>query len=79
MTGKKRSGGRREGGKTLSFDDIRRTHSFITNYAVLHALVLPGRVPGYKRDDVNLLPSSHTKVLVYGAYKDSLQGTGMST
>ncbi|ELU18246.1 hypothetical protein CAPTEDRAFT_210717 [Capitella teleta] len=71
----KRRCGRREGGKTLSFDDIRRIHSFITNYAVLHALVLPGRVPGYKRDEVNLLPSSHTKVLVYGAYTDSLHGT----
>ncbi|ELT97007.1 hypothetical protein CAPTEDRAFT_199779 [Capitella teleta] len=28
-----------------------RPHAFIENYASTHALVLPGRVPGFKRDD----------------------------
>ncbi|ELU10608.1 hypothetical protein CAPTEDRAFT_191102 [Capitella teleta] len=57
----------------LTFEDIRATHAFIENYASTHALVLPGRVPGYKRNDVSLLPSSHTKVIVYGVYKKCME------
>ena len=48
---RKRSGGRVECDRTLSYDDILRVKTFIINYAEEHALVLPGRVPGYKRGD----------------------------
>jgi len=34
---------------------------FLQNYAEENALLLPGRIPGCKRDDINLLPSSRSK------------------
>ena len=46
---------------TLPFFDIERIVVFLTNYAEGHAILLPGRIPGHKRDDVQLLPSSTTK------------------
>ena len=46
---------------TLSYVEIRNVVRFLTTYAEIHALLLPGRIPGYKRDDIQLLPSSTTK------------------
>jgi hypothetical protein len=66
------SGGRRETKHVLSFKDAENTVNYIKNYAVDHALALPGRVPGYWRQDVLLLPSSHTKTFVYGRYKEAV-------
>lgn len=59
----------------MVLDDVKRVVQFVTNYADSNALVLPGRVPGFKKDDIKLLPSSHTKVRVYEAYKMSLATT----
>ena len=42
--------------------------SFIQNYAETHAILLPGRIPGYKRMDLQLLPSSTTKHAIYLEY-----------
>jgi len=64
----KRSGGRSNQKRAYGFDDIKRSVAFITNYAEDHALVLPGRVPGFNNHDVKLLPSCETKVKVYQAY-----------
>ena len=47
--------------RTLSFDDITRIVNFLQQYAEQHAILLPGRVPNHKRDDVKLLPSSTSK------------------
>ena len=41
---------------------------FITNYAEDHTILLPGRIPGYKRDDIILLPSSTTKKAIWEFY-----------
>jgi len=71
----KKSGGRSNVTCALHFDDIKRVIQFVTNYASDHALVLPGRVPGFRRDDVKLLPSSHTKKVVYVKYTESLKDT----
>ena len=57
----------------LVLDDVKRIVKFLTNYADTNALVLPGRVPGFKRTDIKLLPSSHTKTVVYAVYKTSLE------
>ena len=46
---------------TLPFIDIQRIAAFLANYAEENAILLPGRVPGYKCDDIQLLPSSITK------------------
>lgn len=45
---------------------------FLQNYAANHALTLPGWVPGFWKDDIVLLPSSHMKTSMYMRYKGSL-------
>ena len=54
--------------RTLSFVEITSLVKFIENYAEQHAILLPGRIPGYKRDDIKLLPSSTSKKVEY-SYK----------
>ena len=34
---------------------------FMENYTEANAILLPGRIPGYKRDDLKLLPCDLTK------------------
>ena len=46
---------------SLGFEALQNIIRFLTSYADLHAILLPGRIPGYKRDDLQLLPSSTTK------------------
>ena len=41
---------------------------YISNLAEGHGVLLPGKVPGYSRDDLKLLPSSCTKASVYKNY-----------
>ena len=36
----------------------------------------PGRIPGYKRDDIKLLPSHETKVNVWRQYKTAMDNAG---
>ena len=45
----------------LKLEEVKNLVTFISNYAEKHAILLPGRIPGYKRDDIQLLPSSTTK------------------
>ena len=47
---------RRKPRHALSLDCIKYIVSFILNYSEMHGLVLPGRVPGYSRSDIQLLP-----------------------
>ena len=47
---------------TISFPHTQRVVEFRHTYAEGNALLLPGRIPGYKRKDVQLLPSSTTNV-----------------
>ena len=39
--------------------------TFVMHYVETNAILLPGRIPGYKRDDIKLLPSSCTKRAVW--------------
>ena len=64
---KKKSGGRRK--TALSFAEITRVTRFIINFAEQHSIILPGRIPGFKRDDVKVLPSCETKASVWRYYK----------
>ena len=41
---------------------------FLLTYSEEHFLLLPGRIPGYKRSDIQLLPSSTTKRAVWRVY-----------
>lgn len=62
--------------RAYSFEDTKRTVTFISNYAEDHALVLPGRVRSYKRDDIKSMPSSETKIKAYTAYTTAMQDLG---
>ena len=53
---------------TTKLSDIKNLVRFILQYAEEHAILLPGRIPGYKRDDIQLLPSSTTKREVWEKY-----------
>ena len=57
----------------VSFVDTQRVVQFLTTHAEANAILLPGRIPGYKRTDVQLLPSSTTKRQVWLQYCSSLQ------
>ena len=65
-------------------EDVQQIISFVTQYAETNAILLPGRVPGYKRDDIQLLPSTTTKQAVWRLYQDtcvslSVRAAGYST
>lgn len=51
---------------TQTVNDVK---TFIHNYSEEFGLILPGRVPGFKRADVRLLPSSQSKASVWRQYK----------
>ena len=61
---------------TLARDDIDKLLTFLDNYSEENAILLPGRIPGYKRDDCKLLPSSTTKRMIWLKYKDSIVKCG---
>ena len=44
----------------LKLDEVKNLVT-LSNYAEENAILLPGRIPGYKRDDLQLLPSNTTK------------------
>lgn len=55
---------------TCSPETVERVIKFIRNVAEEQALILPGRVPGFKRIDVKLLPSNLTKHALWRRYAD---------
>lgn len=72
----KNVGGRKSNSACLCYEDIKNIVRFLTNYASLHAMILPGNDPGFKRDDIKLLPSSHTSVHIYKEYKLETEKSG---
>ena len=46
---------------SLTWDMVTNIVKFIHNFAEQNAILLPGRIPTYKRDDIKLLPSSDSK------------------
>ena len=54
----------------LVLEDVKGIITFVMHYVESNG-VLPGRVPGYKRDDIKLLPSNCTKQAVWMLYQDS--------
>ena len=64
--------------------DIEQILSFVTHYTDTNAILLPGWIPGYKRDDIQLLPSTTTKKAVWRMYQEtctslSVRPAGYST
>ena len=60
----------------LTVEDIENVVSFVYNYAEENAILLPGRIPGYKRNDLRLLPSSVSKAEVYRLFATSCEAVG---
>ena len=52
----------------LTFSDVQHVVAFISKFAETHAIFLPGRIPGYKRSDLQLLPTSTTRCSVWQEY-----------
>ena len=69
LTPRQRKKGPRTHKKFLTTEDIKGVLTFITNYAELHAISLPGRHPGHKDYSLKLLPSNVTKASVWRLYK----------
>ena len=66
---------RRLPSNALTFNDVKHVVSFIDNYAEDHAILLPGRIPGYKRSDLQLLPCSTTKRSVWKEYRSATESS----
>ena len=62
-----------------STETVERVVKFIKNVAEEQALLLPGRVPGFKRIDVKLLPSNLTKHSLWKKYSDICTSTGQAS
>ena len=71
-----RAGGRKNNTASLALVDTERVVHFIKQYAEDHDVSLPGRVPGFKRDDTRLLPSSCPKSQVCRLYEASANAAG---
>ena len=56
----------------FTIEDRKIIVTFIINYAEQHGVSLPGKIPGFKRDDIKVLPCSQTKKYVWRLYKESL-------
>ena len=50
---------------------------FIQNFAEDHAILLPGRIPGYNRFDLQLLPSNTSKLSIWESYTQSIEPLGV--
>ena len=59
-----------------STETVEQVIKFINNVAEEQALLLPGRVPGFKRIDVKLLPSNLTKRGLWRRYSDICTSVG---
>ena len=56
----------------LRHDDLSRVIAFIKNYAEVHAILLPGRIPGLKDyEKTKLLPCNTSKRQLYLEYAES--------
>ena len=64
---------------TTRLSDVKCIVRFVLQYAEDHAILLPGRIPGYKRDDLQLLPSSTTKRQVWKMYHQAASASADTT
>ncbi len=55
----------------LSLSSLEYCVKFLLNYADLNAVLLPGRIPGYSKMDIKLLPSSVSKHGIWQLYKNA--------
>ena len=53
--------------------------AFISNYVEENGVLLPGRIPGYKNDDIKLLSSCESKMGVWKCYTKSCEAAGKTS
>ena len=78
LTSRVHGNARRLPAHALSLADRQQMVQFISIYSEAHAILLPGRVPGYKRDDLQLLPVSTTKRQVWMQFNEWLHSLATS-
>ena len=61
----------------LSLSSTEFVVRFLLNYSEQNALLLPGRVPGYSRSDLKLLPSSVSKRGIWKVYEEAARSDEM--
>ena len=74
---KLKSGGRKNNTKSLSFESTELVVKSIKQYAEHHALCLPGRVPGLKRDEIQKLPLTTSKSQIYRHFAEIAEIAGI--
>ena len=60
----------------LELDEVKLLVTFLHNYVEKNAILFPGRIPGYERDDLQLLPLNTTKVPNRATLKNSNRERG---
>ena len=58
---------------TLIMEEVRNVVIFVTQHAEANAILLQGRIPGYKRSDIQIFLSSTTKRAIWLLYEDTAQ------
>ena len=64
---------KRKPSNALSYSSTEVVVRFLFSYTEQHALQLPGRIPGYSRSDIQLLPSSVSKRTVWRVYHEATE------
>jgi len=64
---------------TLPFAVVEDVKLFLANYAEKHAISLPGRIPGYKEEDIKLLSSHETKIGAWRSFEVACKATTKQT
>ena len=64
---------------TLSQATIEEVKAFLSNYVEENAICLPGRIPGFKSDEIKVLSSSKTKKSVWRAYEAACEASDFQT
>ena len=62
---------------TLPQSAIEAVDTFLSNYVEENAICLPGRIPGFKNDDIKVLSSSESKTSVWRAYDTTCKTADM--
>jgi len=62
---------------TLSQATVKGVRTFLTNYVEENAISLPGRIPGFKSDDIKVLSSSESKMGVWRVYEAASVPSGV--
>ena len=58
---------------TLSLENVQHVVQFILHYAEANDILLPGCIPGYKKDNMQLLPCSTTRRKVWLVYQQATE------